>query len=1387
MSSHVRGWITTGPKGYESGHILEKIPAHICTSQEMVHGVTFCTDNGRTVTNAKVYVATKHSNHSDLTSMEKLSEPCILQNLEVRANNDEIYTMLGPVLLAVNPLKHIPDPKGCKAGEIDIDLSIPHPYALAEGLVSRLKLNSTQHKKVSQSIVISGESGSGKSETAKMILRHVVKRLFIPMYGQEDDSGLDRVLLNTTPILEAFGNAGTLRNNNSSRFGKFFKLHLDDEQYIVSGSVSTYLLERSRVTFHELGERNYHIFYQMIAGSTTRKKLFMDNMKFAYLTPRSSSTNETGDFNIFSYDKTNFEEFRTAISSIGVSSDEFERMLELLAGVLYLGNIDFNASKQDETKFKDGDPLERCSKLLGLSNPSDLKALLSERKITAHREVAKVQLNTKQATATRDALAKAIYCGLFDWVCAKVDKLVKGEDPVPEVFVGVLDIFGFESFQRNDLEQLLINFANEKLQASFTTNILMTEASLYQSEGLSSTSKKGRGYSVKSRSVIPSSETVGFISTIFDKLSDEMRSIKPNPYKFNDRVHRELKDSSYFGKVHVRNRKECFAVVHYAGAVTYSVERFLEKNEERMPADADALFKNSNNSVMTSIAATLTPMAFKQQKRSSDSSSVVQIFRKQINDLVHNLDQTDCYYVRCLKPNALMKRDSSPAWFDRKYIRGQLRCLGIEEAAVSLRNGLPVHMNFEEMLDSFQDLIQGEPRNTWMSHGRNDSKLLVRAIFYAFNVPAMDYKVGNTQIFLKTAAIDAVDTSIKKASRWIAEKLVGDDYHQWTIDFCSYLIRLRWKKVIYAVFAASVFQKAVFRMQMRHRAALYLQCHFRQLQHRTRVRLITGAAIVLQKRYRGSRGRALALLRIEEIEMLRKKEIEKLKKEAKKKMQIEMERKEEERREKKKYQEKKQEEERKAKKEKQKTEAKNKKKLNARIQSGTAKDFPAAEKTFERVRKKSMAGNHFNMEKIEKAIAESAIQKQITAHKLDQSYFQNYEEESTATKATDIQKENIGVVACKRPVRSGKNWKRRYLVFNPNERTIQYFHQNKGVSKPGASGTFTVNPPDYNPGPVLLVSHTSPTLKVHDFKHTSGIISLGTKPGKYILEIMGGKLEKDALQEDLTLLLAFDKFEDLEMWHDSIAATFSTRTVDEDDNEEIEEFGMQILCPNKKCKSMNNTLLGSTCVNCGCRLLTSSPEPPRLNPSIPLEPWPSKLDGPPASNQLEVTACKSSVKSKKNWKRRFFVLNPKSRAISYYQNSRDKHLLGTFVINSVDHNPPPLVTVSHDSSGQKVNHFDTKTNAWLGGVKPGKYCVEIRGGKLDGDVMLEDRELVIAFDKLEQLVEWEVALKQLTSKSDSFRPKSVQFSEDLIVCKKCKRKNDLLTGSICVFCGKRLV
>jgi len=220
---------------------------------------------------------------------------------------------------------------------------------------------------------------------------------------------------------------------------------------------------------------------------------------------------------------------------------------------------------------------------------------------------------------------------------------------------------------------------------------------------------------------------------------------------------------------------------------------------------------------------------------------------------------------------------------------------------------------------------------------------------------------------------------------------------------------------------------------------------------------------------------------------------------------------------------------------------------------------------------------------------------------------------------------------------------------------------------------------------------------------------------------------------------------------------------------------------------MNNTLLGSTCVNCGCRLLTSSPEPPRLNPSIPLEPWPSKLDGPPASNQLEVTACKSSVKSKKNWKRRFFVLNPKSRAISYYQNSRDKHLLGTFVINSVDHNPPPLVTVSHDSSGQKVNHFDTKTNAWLGGVKPGKYCVEIRGGKLDGDVMLEDRELVIAFDKLEQLVEWEVALKQLTSKSDSFRPKSVQFSEDLIVCKKCKRKNDLLTGSICVFCGKRLV
>lgn len=717
----------------------------------------------------------------DMTSLYHIHEPGVLHNLRVRADISEPhpYTFVANVLIAVNPLQRIPHPPEENYHDKDTSEVDPHPFAIAETAFHFMSRDN-----VSQSVVISGESGAGKTESSKIVLRYVTNR-GVQGGASGDGHGLDRRLIDTNPILESFGNATTLRNPNSSRFGKFMKLQFtSSEHQLVGASIVTYLLERSRLVHQVEGERNFHIFYFMIAGFDTAKRASLSltsSDDYRYL--NASSTRVVGGID----DAAEFADVVRAFNSVGVDQALQDTIFGALSGLLHLGNITFIAEETEEgdkAKIENSGQIQTTARLLSVS-PEVLERVLTERtSVMPTGEVFTIRRDVQEAMFARDAIAKDTYNSLFLWIVTKINtNLGQREGELP--FIGILDIFGFESFKVNDFEQLLINFANESLQATFNKHVFMAEQELYQKEALR---WKTIAWPDNRQCIdlIAGRKPAGIVA----QLDTICRMPKTTDYIFNQALHRDFKDHPFFPPPHPKDKRDQFVVRHFAGDVKYTVGNFLQKNNDSIPKDMLDMFIGTGLELYAEMfAAQKTEAeemeAFKSgtgaRKKGPMFTSISNKFVRQMEQLVADLDATRCNFIRCIKPNPTM----TLGVFDNKNVTEQLRCTGMLQTCELLKVGYPTRLSYEEMVRIYGRILPQEAQDMFTNETLGD---FTAAIMWAFRVRKDSYQLGLTRIFFRAGEIVQLD-ELSKADMSKVGPFMTQRLKRW-------LIRRQWRRAI---------------------------------------------------------------------------------------------------------------------------------------------------------------------------------------------------------------------------------------------------------------------------------------------------------------------------------------------------------------------------------------------------------------------------------------------------------------------------------------------------------------------------------------------------------------------------------------------------------------
>ncbi|PPD92488.1 hypothetical protein GOBAR_DD10586 [Gossypium barbadense] len=648
----------------------------------------------------------------DMTKLAYLHEPGVLQNLRSRYDMNEIYlfiifqnlltrggncpesyfqTYTGNILIAVNPFRRLPhlydshmmaQYKGAAFGELS-----PHPFAVADAAY-RLMMN----EGISQSILVSGESGAGKTESTKLLMRYLAY-----MGGRAAAEGrtVEQQVLESNPVLEAFGNAKTVRNNNSSRFGKFVEIQFDRSGRISGAAIRTYLLERSRVCQVSDPERNYHCFYMLCAAPPEDIQRFkLGNLRtFHYL-------NQSNCYELDGVDESKeYAATRRAMDVVGISSDE-----QLLEDSLCKRVI----VTRDETITKWLDPVS--------------------------------------AALSRDALAKIVYSRLFDWIVDKINSSI-GQDPDSKYLIGVLDIYGFESFKTNSFEQFCINLTNEKLQQHFNQHVFKMEQEEYTKEEINWSYIEF----VDNQDVLDLIEKKpGGIIALLDEACMFPRSTHET---FAQKLYQTFKNHKRFSKPKLS--RSDFTICHYAGDVTYQTELFLDKNKDYVVAEHQALLNASKCSFVSGLFPPLAEESSKSSKFSSIGSRFktngswalsLCISQQQLQALLETLSSTEPHYIRCVKPNNLLK----PSIFENKNVLQQLRCGGVMEAIRISCAGYPTRKQFDEFVDRF-GLLAPEVLDGSSDEVAACKKLLEK-------VGLQGYQIGKTKVFLRAGQMADLDT-----------------------------------------------------------------------------------------------------------------------------------------------------------------------------------------------------------------------------------------------------------------------------------------------------------------------------------------------------------------------------------------------------------------------------------------------------------------------------------------------------------------------------------------------------------------------------------------------------------------------------------------------------
>ncbi|XP_069554799.1 unconventional myosin-Ib isoform X2 [Brachyistius frenatus] len=670
----------------------------------------------------------------DMVLLEPLSEDSFLENLKNRFDHNEIYTYIGSVVISMNPYRSLPIYTPDKVEEYRnrnfYELS-PHIYALADEAYRSLR---DQDK--DQCILITGESGAGKTEASKLVMSYVAA---VCGRGQEVNKVKEQ-LLQSNPVLEAFGNAKTVRNDNSSRFGKYMDIEFDFKGDPLGGVISNYLLEKSRVVKQPRGERNFHVFYQLLSGASddTLKKLKLDRdfSKYNYLSLDSAAVNGLDD-------AANFRTVRNAMQIVGFMEDEVQSVLELVAAVLKLGNIEFKPESRcngsDESRIKDKNDLKEMCELLG-TEQSVLERAFSYRTVEAKMEKVSTTLNVAQAYYARDALAKNLYSRLFSWLVTRINESIKAQAKTRHKVMGVLDIYGFEIFEDNSFEQFIINYCNEKLQQIFIELTLREEQEEYIREGIEWTNIEYFNNAVIC-DLIENNQN-GILAmldeeclrpgTVTDEtFLDKLNTICAEHQHFESRLSKNSKFLTDHSLPH-----NCFRIQHYAGKVLYRVEGFVDKNNDLLYRDlSQAMFK-ANHSLIKQLFPEGNPTKVNLKRPPTAGSQ----FRASVGTLMRNLQTKNPNYIRCIKPN---DKKASHIFTD-SLVRHQLRYLGLMENVRVRRAGYAFRQPYEPCLERYKMLC----KKTW-PHWRGPAREGVEVLMADLQVPAEEFSYGRSKIFIR--------------------------------------------------------------------------------------------------------------------------------------------------------------------------------------------------------------------------------------------------------------------------------------------------------------------------------------------------------------------------------------------------------------------------------------------------------------------------------------------------------------------------------------------------------------------------------------------------------------------------------------------------------------
>ncbi|NWJ10359.1 MYH9 protein, partial [Crypturellus undulatus] len=731
-------WVPSEKNGFEAASLKEEVGDE---------AIVELAENGKKVKINKDDIQKmnppKFSKVEDMAELTCLNEASVLHNLKERYYSGLIYTYSGLFCVVINPYKNLPIYseeivemyKGKKRHEMP-----PHIYAITD----------TAYRSMMQDFLCRGESGAGKTENTKKVIQYLA-HVASSHKSKKDQGELERQLLQANPILEAFGNAKTVKNDNSSRFGKFIRINFDVNGYIVGANIETYLLEKSRAIRQAKEERTFHIFYYLLSGAGEHLKtdlLLEPYNKYRFLS--NGHVTIPGQ-----QDKDMFLETMEAMKIMGIPDEEQMGLLKVISGVLQLGNIVFKKERNtDQASMPDNTAAQKVSHLLGINVTDFTRGILTPR-IKVGRDYVQKAQTKEQADFAIEALAKATYERMFRWLVMRINKALDKTKRQGASFIGILDIAGFEIFELNSFEQLCINYTNEKLQQLFNHTMFILEQEEYQREGIE---WNFIDFGLDLQPCIDLIEKPAGPPGILALLDEECWFPKATDKSFVEKVVQEQGTHPKFQKPKQLKDKADFCIIHYAGKVDYKADEWLMKNMDPLNDNIATLLHQSSDKFVSELwkdvdrivgldqvagmSDTALPGAFKTRK--GMFRTVGQLYKEQLAKLMATLRNTNPNFVRCIIPN----HEKKAGKLDPHLVLDQLRCNGVLEGIRICRQGFPNRVVFQEFRQRYEILTPNAIPKGFMD-GKQACVLMIKALELDSNL----YRIGQSKVFFRAGVL----------------------------------------------------------------------------------------------------------------------------------------------------------------------------------------------------------------------------------------------------------------------------------------------------------------------------------------------------------------------------------------------------------------------------------------------------------------------------------------------------------------------------------------------------------------------------------------------------------------------------------------------------------